>query len=163
MAKRIVTRAGDIFCVEIENEHKRYLQYVTRDLAQLNSCVIRVFKHHYPMDYVFNSDEVIDDEIDFYVHTEVLAGVHHNVWYKVGKNSKVGNYDDVVFVTCNDLEESKTEKSNNWYLWLIGYEPIFIGELTDYIRSKTYYGGVLPPSWIYERLKNGKWHFNIPR
>ena len=30
MAKRIVTKMGDIFCVEIDNGYKRFFQYIHR-------------------------------------------------------------------------------------------------------------------------------------
>ena len=52
MAKRIITKIGDIFCVEVDNEYKCYFQYVANDMTVLNSSVIRVFSKHYPMDYV---------------------------------------------------------------------------------------------------------------
>ena len=44
MAKRIVTKMGDIFCVEIDNGYKRFFQYIINDIEALNSSVIRVFK-----------------------------------------------------------------------------------------------------------------------
>ena len=61
--KRIVTRKGDIFCVEIDNKFKAYFQYITTDMTQLNSTVIRVFKKHYPMDYVPDFDEIVRDDV----------------------------------------------------------------------------------------------------
>ena len=36
--------------MEIDNKFKAYFQYITTDMIQLNSTVIRVFKKHYPMD-----------------------------------------------------------------------------------------------------------------
>ena len=47
MAKRIVTKIGDVFCAEIEGQCKRFFQYFAIDSTQLNSSVIRVFKQHY--------------------------------------------------------------------------------------------------------------------
>ena len=43
MAKRIVTKIGYVFCVEIDNKYKCFFQYVANDMTQLNSSVIRVF------------------------------------------------------------------------------------------------------------------------
>jgi len=43
MAKRIVTKIGDIFSVVLDNGNKKYFQYVANDLTQLNSDVIRSF------------------------------------------------------------------------------------------------------------------------
>lgn len=31
MAKRIVTKAGDVFCADIDNQSKRYFQYIVND------------------------------------------------------------------------------------------------------------------------------------
>lgn len=44
------TKIGDIFCVKLDNNRKKHLQYVASDLTQLNSDVIRVFKIVYPTD-----------------------------------------------------------------------------------------------------------------
>lgn len=33
MAKRIITKIGDIFCVEVDNEYKCYFQYVANDMT----------------------------------------------------------------------------------------------------------------------------------
>lgn len=43
MTKRIITKIGDIFCVEVDNDYKCYFQYVANDMTVLNSSVIRVF------------------------------------------------------------------------------------------------------------------------
>ncbi len=59
MAKRIVTKIGDVFCVEVDNEYKCFFQYVANDMTVLNSSVIRVFKEHYPIDYKPNLDEIV--------------------------------------------------------------------------------------------------------
>ena len=48
--KRANTRIGDVFSVKMDNNKKKYLQYVISDLTQLNSDVIRVFKTEYPDD-----------------------------------------------------------------------------------------------------------------
>lgn len=48
--KRVVVKKGDVFFVKINDTSKRYFQYITNDLKQLNSDVIRVFKTIYPLD-----------------------------------------------------------------------------------------------------------------
>jgi len=42
--KRIVTKIGDIFSIDLDSKTKKYFQYVTNDETMLNSSVIRVFK-----------------------------------------------------------------------------------------------------------------------
>lgn len=75
MTKRIVTKIGDVFCAEIDNRIKRYFQYIVNDMEQLNSSVIRVFKTHYPMEHKPVCDEVVKDEVEFYAHTVLRAGI----------------------------------------------------------------------------------------
>lgn len=65
MAKRIVTRIGNVFCVDIDNEFKSYFQYVISDLSYLNSSVIRVFKTRYPIDSKPKIDQIVRDEVAF--------------------------------------------------------------------------------------------------
>ena len=98
MAKRIVTKIGDVFCVEIDNQCKRYFQYIVNDMEQLNSSVIRVFKLHYPIDYKPIIDDIVKDEVEFYAHTVLRAGIVNNAWYKVGKSKDLGGdeYMDVL-------------------------------------------------------------------
>lgn len=50
MAKRIITRIGDVFEVQLDN-CKKYFQYIANDMTQLNSSVIRAFVEEYPLDY----------------------------------------------------------------------------------------------------------------
>lgn len=59
MIKRIVTKIGNIFCVEVDSKHKRFFQYVANDLSQLNSSVIRVFKRKYTIDYTPDMDDIV--------------------------------------------------------------------------------------------------------
>jgi hypothetical protein len=33
MAKRIVTKIGDVFCVEVDNDYKCFFQYVANDMT----------------------------------------------------------------------------------------------------------------------------------
>ena len=42
--KRANTRIGDVFSVKMDNNKKKYLQYVISDLTQLNSDVMKIFK-----------------------------------------------------------------------------------------------------------------------
>lgn len=78
MAKRIASKIGDIFCVEIESENKAYFQYIANDMTQLNSSVIRVFKKRYPMDYIFSIEDVVSDDVEFYAHTILKFGIQEN-------------------------------------------------------------------------------------
>lgn len=69
MVRRIVTKTGDIFCAEIDNQYKKYFQYIVNDKEMLNSSVIGVFKTHYSMDHKPVCNEIVKDEVYFYAHT----------------------------------------------------------------------------------------------
>lgn len=67
MLKRIKnTVIGDVFCAKIDENHKKYLQYIVSDLTQLNSDVIRAFKKSYPIDANPDLSEIVTGEVDFY-------------------------------------------------------------------------------------------------
>ena len=95
MEKRTIARIGNIFCVEIDHIYKCYFQFVAYDRTQLMGQVIRVFKTHYPMDYVPNLQEVVRDEVFFYSHTLVGIGLKRNAWYKVGNIPDRGDVENI--------------------------------------------------------------------
>ncbi len=156
MATRIVTRKGDIFCVEIDNKFKAYFQYITTDMTQLNSTVIRVFKKHYPMDYVPDFDEIVRDDVHFYAHTILRPGLNEGAWYKVGSNKEVGDVDNIMFSLFQDVNFADKKKSYSWYIWRINQRTEYIGEMKE--EYKKYDRG-----WVYsyinivEKIRTG--HF----
>ena len=159
MAKRIVTKVGDVFCVEIDNEYKRYFQYIVSDMTQLNSSVIRAFKKHYPMDYIANPEEIVQDEVDFYAHTVLRAGIVYEAWYKVGKSNNVGDYSHVVFRVDGNLD--RVEVSYNWYVWHINKPEKKVGKLpSKYYDAEL--GSVKPYNEIVSRLKLGHYTYLSP-
>lgn len=42
--KKVITRIGDVFCIQINDSYKQYFQFIAKDMTQLNSSVIRVFE-----------------------------------------------------------------------------------------------------------------------
>ena len=155
MAKRIVTKIGYVFCIEVDDQYKCYFQYVANDLAQLNSSVIRVFKTHYPMDYVPDIEAIVNDEVYFYAHTVLKFGIQEGAWYKVGKSKNIGNVEDIWFRIFGDLNFSKIDKSENWDIWKINHDFIFIGRLTDEYRSLDM-GFVYSYDNIVAKIRTGK-------
>ncbi len=105
MAKRIVTRIGNVFCAEINGEYKSYFQYVCNDMSQLNSSVIRVFKSRYTIDYEPVLEDIINDEVAFYAHTILKDGIEFNVWYKVEKPLPIDSseHEKVLWGTTGDI------------------------------------------------------------
>ena len=133
MAKRIVTKVGNVFCVEIDNEYKCFFQYIEKDLEQLNSSVIRAFKTRYPMDYKPVIEDIVKDEILFYAHTILRVGIEDGAWYKVGKSNELGldglckvlwGTADIHKVTRVPPEEgyfkiTEVDPMENWSIWKI--------------------------------------------
>lgn len=152
--KRVITRKGDVFCVEIENQFKSYFQYITTDMTQLNSTVIRVFKKHYPMDYTPNVDEIVQDEVFFYAHTILRPGLHAGAWYKVGKSIDVGEIDNIMFSLFSEGNFSHLIKSYNWYVWKINHPREFIGEMRKEYKEYDR-GWVYPYTSIINKIKTG--------
>ena len=166
MVKRIVTRVGDVFCAEIDGEYKSYFQYIEKDIEQLNSSVIRVFKTRYPMDYEPVIEDIVADEILFYAHAVLRVGIVDNVWYKVGKSKNLG-LDGLNQVLWGDALADKIYFENgipkleivnpleNWTIWYVNCDRVNIGRLPEKYYDIIEDGGVLPYSSIIERLKYG--------
>ncbi|MBD5371478.1 MAG: hypothetical protein HDR80_10130, partial [Bacteroides sp.] len=92
MKKRTIVRVGNIFCVEIEDSYKVFFQFIVRDLEIINSEVIRVFRKRWPINSNPGIDEIVADEVGFYTHAFIHAGLSDNAWYKIG-TSKVMDAD----------------------------------------------------------------------
>jgi len=154
--KSIITRIGDIFCIEIDNEYKCYFQYIAKDMSQLNSSVIRVFKRHYSMDYEYDEQEVLNDEVNFYAHTILRIGIDNGTWYKVGKSKEIGDTSKIMFRLSSDFGGGPQPiKSYHWYVWKLNEEYIHIGELTEGYKDITYLGLVIQYCDVFNKIKNG--------
>lgn len=160
MAKRIITKIGDIFCAEINDQYKRYFQYIINDIEMLNSSVIRVFKTRYPMDYEPIMGNIVKDEVEFYAHTILRFGILYNAWYKVGNYAEIGNYSHVWFRTSRDYGD-KVETSERWDVWRINEPPIYLGKLTEAFQQAEL-GGVIPYVDIINRLISGSYIYKYP-
>ena len=162
MAKRIVTKIGDVFCIEIEARYKCFFQYIANDFEQLNSSVIRVFKKDYPICYEPIIDEIVGDDIRFYAHTILRAGIADNIWYKVGKDSNVGDVNNIFFRNTNDEFVIPMPKvSYDWWVWKIGCESFRVGQLNDTYR-KAEIGTVFHYSQIIKRITTGNYSILYP-
>ena len=161
MAKRIVTKIGNIFCVKINDEKKCYFQYIANDMSLLNSSVIRVFKRHYPTDYMPNFDEIVQDEVLFYSHTILSVGIRFGYWEKVGKHCDLGDVRKAVFRQFEEIEFKDLKKSFHWYVWKINEPYDFIGELSDEYRNAEI-GMVFSCIEIVHKIKTGDYKTKFP-
>ena len=125
--KRIVTRIGNVFCAEIDNECKRFFQYVANDIECLNSSVIRVFKTKYLMDYEPEVEEIVKDEVEFYAHTILKFGIVFNAWYKVGTSKNIGErHKEALF--ADNLAELNEDPKIHWNVWQFNKQPFIQGK-----------------------------------
>ena len=169
MAKRIVTKVGDVFCVEIDNEYKCFFQYIEKDILQLGSSVIRAFKTRYPMDYKPVIEDIVKDEILFYAHTILRVGIEDGAWYKVGKSKELGldGLSKVLWGTVHDYKATrvppeegyfkltKVNPIENWAIWKIYGERIAIGVLPTEYYEIIEEGGVVPYDEVVTRFRIG--------
>ena len=166
MAKRIVTRIGDIFCAEIDGEYKCYFQYIEKDLSQLNSSVIRAFKRRYPIDATPIIEEIINDDILFYAHTVLRAGIDYNAWYKVRRSNELGldRLNEVLwgvahyhktYVKDNYPKIIEVNPLENWTIWYTNYKMVDIGVLPKKYYNILEMGMVMSYGQILSRLKYG--------
>jgi len=162
MAKRIVTKIGDVFCVEVDGKYKQFFQYIANDMTQLNSSTIRVFQKEYPMEYKPVVDEIVKDEVMFYAHTVLKFGIQEGVWYKVGKSKELGldGLSKVLFGTPlpSRYEDGKMmdfDYLGNWVVWKVNKPWLRIGELKEKDAHLIEEGSVMPYTEIAERIKYG--------
>lgn len=148
MRKRIITKIGDVFCINIDQNYKVYFQYIGDDAMQLNSSVIRVFMMHYKVDSTPTLEDILHDKIAFYAHTILKVGISQGLWVKVGNSKELGNPEKIGFKM---LYESKDAK---WYVWKINKPIKFLKELP--LDCKDYeWGWVYAAMNIVNRIKNG--------
>ena len=159
MAKRIVTKIGNVFCAEIDGKYKCFFQYIMNDITQLNSSVIRVFKRRYPMDYKPRIEEIVSDEVWFYAHTILRFGIVYEAWYKVGNSKNLGEEEcrKVLFGSTHNIKTGTdiriieyVDPLENWRIWHIGEDQVFIGKLPEKYFDKIEDGGVIPYCSIVE-------------
>jgi hypothetical protein len=161
--QRISVKKGDVFSVKIDQNNKRYFQYITNDLRQLNSDVIRCFEKTYLIGSKPDLTQIINDKIFFYAHCVVKWGIKFGHWEKVGNIKEVGNFNEIIFRDTNDYGVKKGETpikiSKNWYIWKINdLQFTTVGKLEGINRSAEI-GMVINPESIVFRIKNGKYDF----
>jgi hypothetical protein len=158
--KRIITKIGDLFSVEIDEKRVRFFQYIANDLTQLNSSVIRVFKKIHQKEESPDWNEVIKGEVQFFTHTILKIGIELGHWKKVGKSSEIGAC-DIFFRASGDIANPKVKISEDWYIWKINQPMIRVGKLKGE-NQKAEVGSVINSASIVHRIKTGE-NFSYPK
>ncbi len=161
---RIKIRIGDIFSVSTENDKKKYFQYITNDLLQLNSDVIRVFKKEYSIFIEPQLSEIVTNEVDFVAHTMLKVGLKMDLW-KIEGNIAYNEKEKTIFRNTNDYGSrpgEQIETSERWYVWKIGDSDFKrVGKLNGENR-KSEIGVVINPLSIVHKMKTGEYDFFYP-
>lgn len=170
MAKRIVTKIGDVFCAHIDNVYKRYFQYVCNDIPQMDSSVIRVFKTRYSVNDNPDLTQIVSDNIDFYAHTILRDGIEEGVWYKIGaiRQIETSMVDRVIWGSAHSVKSIDCRTTiyvnpmENWVIWKTNMRKLNIGVLPRNYYSEVQYGAVIPFVDIMARLKLGYFTYSSP-
>lgn len=164
--KTMNTKIGDVFSADIGNGKKRYFQLIAFDLTQLNSDVIRIFEKIYDSDDNPDLSEIVNGQVDQYVHCVTKFGLKMKLWERVGNILEVGDISKILFRSTNDYGEKVGEEpiriSENWRVWHINDEQFTrVGKLEGENRN-AYIGIVINPLGIIEILKGNKYPPKYP-
>ena len=168
MAKRIVTKIGDVFSVKLSDGTKGHFQFVAIDKSCLSSTVIRVFKKRYALDETPSIDEIVHGEVAFYAHTILREGIADGVLEKIGKSDFIdsGHTNEVIF--ANDLKEflsiriTPWETPRRWRTWHISQNDKQYDNLPEGIIDIVEIGDVISYTNILLRLERGYYPVGYP-
>lgn len=154
------TLVGDVFAVSLGTNKVGFFQYVARDLSQLNSPVVRVFKEKKDDSDSFDADQIARGDVDFYAHVFINVGLKLKTWWKVSHADIVGET-NVLFRDSSDYGKSKERISSNWFVWRIDEPFVNVGPLRG-ANCNAEIGIVVPPSSLVWRMNNGVYDFYYP-
>lgn len=160
------TRIGDVFSVKISEQQKKHFQYISNDLTQLNSDVVRAFKKIYPLEETPDISEIVKDEVDFYAHCITLFGIKFKLWEKVGNTSEVGELNHILFRGSSDsghsVGQERIKVSHKWYVWRINDKDFKVVGKLEGENKKAELGVVVTPHDLVDRIKIGEYTFFYP-
>lgn len=166
MNRRVVTKIGDVFAVQINDKARVYFQLIAYDIVQLNSDVVRVFTQKYSTHESPRMSDIVRGEVHFYAHCVTRAGIKFGYWEKVGKADDIGESRHILFRGTSDYGRKPgmdaVKVSNNWYVWRLGDESFtHVGRLQGENRQAEI-GLVFEPESIVHRMKTGEYLWSYP-
>lgn len=147
---------GDIFSLIADSGRKYYFQAIAKDTTAYGSDVIRIFKNSYPRDATPSTTEIVDDDVECYMHTMVSWGLYLGLWTRSGSDDNIGKL-DISFRRSNDYGRfSLFEKrvSNNWEVWTMNQPKQSVGMLPESHYSADI-GDIGSPSTVLKRINEG--------
>jgi len=161
--KRIRIKIGDIFEVPlIENNTKRYFQFIAKDELQLEANVIRIFKKCYMIDEDLDISEILSSGIDFYANVIIQVGYNLEAWNKVG-NCNIGDKVEIPFFRdSTDYGKPGITISSEWRIWQpTDDEFTYVGVL-DETQKKYDIGIIVRSQDIITKMTAGNYDFFYP-
>ena len=153
-------RIGDVFEVTLDASSNGYFQYISDDLTQLNSYVVRVFRESYRPNPTVNLERIVSGAIAFHAHVFLKNGLKQGKWRKVGNTNQVGNI-DVLFRDSTDYGNPGIKVSQNWHIWKPNGPFEDVGRLTpEYQHAEI--GVVVPADSLVHRMRTGRYDFVYP-
>lgn len=132
MAKRIKsTEVGD--WVSIEIDHVKYMQYIIRDLTQLNND--RAFNKVYQKGENLDFNAIVNETVKFYAHYDTKAGIKQGLWELTGNIADIGKTDHILLKNSKDYDNSKIKVSNNCWVSRINEDFEAVGLLKGEIGT----------------------------
>ena len=129
--KRI--KVGDIFYLITPNtKQKRFFQFIAKDDSFMSSDVVRVFKKAYSPDSTPTVSDIINDDVESYLHTIIRWGIKLNVWYYYGNTTEIGTL-LLFFRSAQDFGEHPGQVfiSKRWEIWELNKPVKFVGKLPE--------------------------------
>lgn len=148
------TRVGDVFSVQVDEEHQKFFQYIANDLTQLNSDVIRAFREPRSNSEPLDLSAIVEGEVDFYAHCMIKVGLKQGRWAKVGTAENVGDASKLVFRDTGDFGKPGVTRSDDWWIWRLNEPQVRVGKL-DGANTKAEIGLVFNADNIVHRMKTG--------
>lgn len=168
MAKRIVTKIGNVFSMKLPDGMKGHLQYVAIDTTNMSSTVIRVFKKRYALNETPSIDEIVHGEVAFYAHTILRVGIEDGVWEKIGKSDFIDSEQTEEVIFASDLKEflsirvTPWETPKRWRTWRISQKDKQYDTLPEEIINKIEIGMIFNYKNILDRLERGYYPVGYP-
>jgi hypothetical protein len=149
-------KLGDVFEVAFADGSRKFLQYVADDMTQLNSEVVRVFKHRYLAGEDVSVDAIARSEVEFHTHASARVGTKLGVWTRIG-NAAIVQPVSPSFRISRDMGIPGITFSQRWSVWCINEPLRYVGALDDTTRQFEE-GFVYPPIDVARRMDCGKYH-----
>lgn len=160
---RFVKKIGDVFAAKLDDDSRKYIQYMGNDSTELGSDVIKAFKRVYPVESEPDLSEVVRGEVEFYAHCVLKWGIQQGLWEKVGHVSELGSL-DILFRSTPDWMAPPGKMpsvSRNWRVWRMNEPWHEVDRLEDPYRQAEI-GLVIAPQNIVARLRTGEYGFEYP-